>query len=210
MKKRVLYLLNILIIGTLLLGLIGCLKEPKKEATLPEWKWYENKEFGFKLQCPADTKLDEFNPFPNGVMFKFDSEAIFFYVPIEWDGEILPPEEFVEIGYPEDEPIAISLPPLEESAEQGVPGGRIEAIKNITLDGRKAFQVSYSYENRSTQKEITDEREILIISDASDTYCEILADNEGRGYNIVFNFAGPPKPSDWENIEMIKNSWRWV
>jgi hypothetical protein len=207
MKKRLLCLLNILIIGALLFSLIGCLKEPKKETTRPEWKWYENEEFGFKLQCPADTKLDEFNPFPNGVMFKFDSEAIFFYVLVVWEGEILPSEEFVEIGYPEDKPIAISLPPLEESAEQGVLGGRIEAIKNITLDGRKAFQVSYSYENRSTKKEITDEREILVISD---TYCRIFADNEGRRYIIVFSFADPPKPSDWENIEMIKNLWRFL
>jgi hypothetical protein len=70
MKKRMLCLLSVLLVGVLILSSCGCIKETKEEPkevfgdekmkTLPAgWKWYVNETLGMRIGYPGDWKVKE-------------------------------------------------------------------------------------------------------------------------------------------------------
>jgi hypothetical protein len=70
MNKRLLCLLSVLLVGGLLVGCVAPQKETKGKTEekekigypVREWKWYESKEWGFKIKYPAgaDWEAEEF------------------------------------------------------------------------------------------------------------------------------------------------------
>jgi hypothetical protein len=70
MKKKLVCLLGMLLIGALFLSSCGCIKETKEEPkevfgdekmkTLPaDWKWYVNETLGMRIGYPGDWKVKE-------------------------------------------------------------------------------------------------------------------------------------------------------
>jgi hypothetical protein len=81
MKKRVLCLLSVMLIGTLMLSSCGCIKEKEEEGQaeisegklkkLPAgWKWYENKEWGLRIGYPRDWEVITYEELPHRISFK--------------------------------------------------------------------------------------------------------------------------------------------
>ena len=53
MRKKVLSLISVVLVSALILSPCGCLKESKMKGTEPNWIWYENEEWGWKIKYPA-------------------------------------------------------------------------------------------------------------------------------------------------------------
>lgn len=65
MRKKVISLVSVMLVGALMLSFCGCLEETKKGEkkmkafTLPQgWTWYENEAFGIRLAYPEKWKVE--------------------------------------------------------------------------------------------------------------------------------------------------------
>jgi hypothetical protein len=88
MKKRMLCLLSVLLVGVLILSSCGCIKETKeepkkafggKEMEIPSgWKVYENKEWGIRVAYPPKVEVVR-SKTPGGMLdvdFKFENKEL--------------------------------------------------------------------------------------------------------------------------------------
>ena len=164
-----------MLVGALLLSSIGCLKESKKEEISPEkvkvpsleWKWYENKEFGFRIKHPTDWKIIE-----KKKDVQFMEGENFFIVLIEKKGKDFDFEKFIKdhSSYWEDS---------EEFT--------IVKCKNVTVGGKPGRQFVIKYEwklgENHTLPPIFGENENLYV--IYKVYTSIF--NRGRLYEFCFD-----------------------